>query len=101
MIYQLSVPPAVPDVEEIRVLEWHGEPGTTFETGDLIVELETHKAVVEARAGQRGVLREIKANPGDWRAIGLVLAVFSDREDEALPEGNGSAPDLPIEFEII
>jgi pyruvate/2-oxoglutarate dehydrogenase complex dihydrolipoamide acyltransferase (E2) component len=101
MIYQLSVPPAVPDVEEIRVLEWHGEPGTTFAPGDLIVELETHKAVVEARAGQPGVLREIKAGPGDWRAIGLVLALFSDTADEALPEGEGAAPDLVIEFEII
>jgi pyruvate/2-oxoglutarate dehydrogenase complex dihydrolipoamide acyltransferase (E2) component len=101
MICQLSVPPAVPGVEEIRVLEWHGEPGTAFEPGDLIVELETHKAVVEARAGQRGVLREIKANSGDWRAIGLVLALFSDSADEALPEGEGSAPDLPIEFDVI
>jgi pyruvate/2-oxoglutarate dehydrogenase complex dihydrolipoamide acyltransferase (E2) component len=101
MIYQLSVPPAVPDVEEIRVLEWHGEPGTKFAPGDLIVELETHKAVVEARAGQSGVLREIKAGPGDWRAIGLVLALFSDSEDEALPEGEAPAPDLVIEFEVI
>jgi len=101
MIYNLTVPQAVPGVEEIRVLEWHGQPGTTFEPGDLIVELETHKAVVEARAGQRGVLREIKAGPGDWRAIGLTLALFTDEADEALPQDEASAPDLSIEFEII
>jgi pyruvate/2-oxoglutarate dehydrogenase complex dihydrolipoamide acyltransferase (E2) component len=101
MIYHLSVPPAVPGVEEIRVLEWHGEPGTAFEPGDLIVELETHKAVIEARAGQRGILRDIKAGPGDWRAIGLTLAVFSDEADEALPEGDSPVPDLAIEFEIL
>jgi pyruvate/2-oxoglutarate dehydrogenase complex dihydrolipoamide acyltransferase (E2) component len=101
MIYNLTVPQAVPGVEEIRVLEWHGQPGTTFEPGDLIVELETHKAVVEARAGQRGVLREIKAGPGDWRAIGLTLALFTDEADEALPQEEASVPDLSIEFEII
>jgi pyruvate/2-oxoglutarate dehydrogenase complex dihydrolipoamide acyltransferase (E2) component len=101
MIYHLKVPQAVPDVEEIRVLEWHGEPGTAFEPGDLIVELETHKAVVEARAGQRGVLREIKAGPGDWRSIGLTLALFSDEADEALSQDEASPPDLSIEFEII
>ena len=100
MIYQLSVPAAVPGVEEIRVLEWHGEPGTAFETGDLIVELETHKAVVEARAGRPGILREIKAGPGDWMAIGLVLALFSDGADDPLPTGDGPADDLPIEFEV-
>jgi pyruvate/2-oxoglutarate dehydrogenase complex dihydrolipoamide acyltransferase (E2) component len=101
MIYHLTVPQAVPGVEEIRVLEWHGQPGTAFEPGDLIVELETHKAVVEARAGQRGVLREIKADAGHWRAIGLTLALFSDEADETLPQDQASAPDLPIEFAII
>jgi pyruvate/2-oxoglutarate dehydrogenase complex dihydrolipoamide acyltransferase (E2) component len=101
MIYQLSVPAAVPGVEEIRVLEWHGEPGTEFKPGDLIVELETHKAVVEARAGQPGVLREIKAGPGDWREIGLALALFSDSADEPLPNGGDKSSELLIDFEVI
>ena len=101
MIYQLLVPAVVPGVEEIRVLEWHGELGTVFAPGDLIVELETHKAVVEARAGQIGVLREIKAAPGDWRQIGTPLALFSDSVDEALPDSAVSASDLVIEFDVI
>jgi pyruvate/2-oxoglutarate dehydrogenase complex dihydrolipoamide acyltransferase (E2) component len=101
MIYQLLVPAAVPGVEEIRVLEWHGEPGTVFAPGDLIVELETHKAVVEARAGQPGVLREIKASSGDWREIGTPLALFSDSADEALPDSTAASPDLVIEFDVI
>jgi pyruvate/2-oxoglutarate dehydrogenase complex dihydrolipoamide acyltransferase (E2) component len=99
VIYQLSVPAAVPGVDEIRILEWQGAPGTAFEAGDLIVELETHKAVVEVRAGQSGVLRQLLAEPGDWRAIGLALAVFSDLADEAIPTADG-APDLKVEFEI-
>ncbi len=101
MIYQLSVPAAVPGVEEIRVLEWHGEPGTAFQPGDLIVELETHKAVVEARAGQAGVLREIKAGPGDWREIGLVLALFSDDASETLPSEESASPELLMAFEVL
>ncbi len=101
MIYQLLVPAAVPGVEEIRVLEWHGEPGTAFAPGDLIVELETHKAVVEARAGQAGVLRDIKAAPGDWCQIGTPLALFSDSADEAMPDGAVVSRDLVIEFDVI
>lgn len=100
MIYQLLVPAVVPGVEEIRVLEWHGEPGAVFAPGDLIVELETHKAVVEARAGQAGVLRAIKAAPGDWCQIGTPLALFSDSADEAVPDG-AAATDLVIEFDVI
>ncbi len=100
MIYQLSVPAAVPGVEEIRILEWHGEAGADFESGDLIVELETHKAIVEVRAGQKGTLRAILAEPGDWKAIGLRLALFSDDADEALPADDAEAGDLLVEFDV-
>jgi pyruvate/2-oxoglutarate dehydrogenase complex dihydrolipoamide acyltransferase (E2) component len=100
MIYQLSVPAAVPGVEEIRILEWHGDAGTAFEPGDLIVELETHKAVVEVRAAQAGILRGTQAKPGDWCAVGLRLALFSDTADEPLPEGDVAAADIPVEFEV-
>lgn len=100
MIYQLTVPAAVPDVEEIRILEWHGAPGTAFENGDLVVELETHKAVVEVRAGQSGVLRAILAEEGDWRQVGLRLALFSDDADEPLPGEDDPASDLIVDYEI-
>lgn len=100
MIYQLSVPAAVSGVEEIRILEWHGAPGTTFESGDLIVELETHKAVVEVRAGQTGVLRSTMAEAGDWREIGVRLAVFSDDADEELPAADAEAGELMVEFDV-
>ncbi|MBC2665162.1 2-oxoglutarate dehydrogenase [Novosphingobium flavum] len=101
MIYQLSVPAAVPGVEEIRILEWHGEPGASFESGDLIVELETHKAVVEVRAGQAGVLRSVLADAGDWRQVGLCLAMFSDGADEALPDGETPSDELVVEFDVL
>jgi pyruvate/2-oxoglutarate dehydrogenase complex dihydrolipoamide acyltransferase (E2) component len=99
MFYKLSVP-AVADVEEIRVLEWHGDVGHKFNTGDLVVELETHKAIVEVRAGQPGVLRKILSEAGNWQQIGLPLAVLSDAENEALPENVDSASDLAVDFEI-
>ena len=101
MIYQIAVPGLVADVEEIRVLEWHGGIGHEFDTGDLIVELETHKALVEVRAGQRGVLRQILVEEGGWQKIGLALCLMSDAFDEPLPDSlAASAGDLLVEFEI-
>jgi pyruvate/2-oxoglutarate dehydrogenase complex dihydrolipoamide acyltransferase (E2) component len=100
MIYRLTVPAAVPDVDEIRILEWHGAAGHVFVAGELVVELETHKAVVEVRAGQPGVLREIMAEPGDWKAIGLPLALFSDVADEAIPDGDDKLSDLMVDFRV-
>jgi pyruvate/2-oxoglutarate dehydrogenase complex dihydrolipoamide acyltransferase (E2) component len=99
MIYQITVP-AVADVEEIRVLEWHGALGHRFSHGDLIVELETHKAIVEVRAGRSGVLRKILSEAGKWQGIGLPLAILSDNDSESLPDGTQSIADLPVDFEV-
>jgi pyruvate/2-oxoglutarate dehydrogenase complex dihydrolipoamide acyltransferase (E2) component len=98
MIYKVSLQAVAPDVGEIRVLEWHGATGARFEAGDLIVELETHKALVEVRAGQPGVLRRVLAEAGDWARVGVPLAVFSDGEDEPAPDDVESAADLMVEF---
>jgi pyruvate/2-oxoglutarate dehydrogenase complex dihydrolipoamide acyltransferase (E2) component len=100
MIYRLSVPAAVPDVDEIRVLEWHGKPGASFTNGALIVELETHKAIVEVRAAQAGVLRRILAAPGDWKAIGIPLALFSDGPDDEIPGDLSKALELAVDYEV-
>jgi pyruvate/2-oxoglutarate dehydrogenase complex dihydrolipoamide acyltransferase (E2) component len=100
MIYSMAIPLVGPDVEEIRLLEWHGEPGRRFAPGDLIVELETHKALVEVRAGQAGVLRRIHAAPGEWAKIGAPLAIFTDDPDEPVPEEIAEAAELAVEFVV-
>ena len=100
MLYQLAVPGPIEDVEELRVLEWHGAPGDSFAAGDLVVELETHKAVVEVRAARPGILRAILAPPGDWQQLGNPLAIVSDEPDEPLPSGAGDLAPLLVEFEV-
>jgi pyruvate/2-oxoglutarate dehydrogenase complex dihydrolipoamide acyltransferase (E2) component len=101
MIYSLEVPGPIADVEQIRVLEWHGEVGQRFELDELIVELETHKALVEVRAGQAGVLREIVAEAGDWKGIGETIALFSDSPGEALPQSAEERTQLAVNFEVV
>jgi len=100
MIYKLIVPGPIEDVEEVRVLEWHGAAGRRLAPGDLIVELETHKAVVEIRAGQAGVLRRILRAPGDWQALGAPLALLSDGAEEPLPDATDDLASWPVEFAV-
>ncbi len=100
MIYQLTVPAAVPGVEEIRILEWHKQPGDAIATGDMIVELETHKAIIEVRADQKGILRKLLANAGDWRGIGLPVAIFSTEPNEELPADPAAATAMMVQFEV-
>ncbi len=98
MILQLTVPAVEKDVEEIRVLEWHGEPGHAFRAGELIVEFETYKALVEVRAGQIGFLRQVLAPAGEWVRVGAPIALFSEAADEPLPEGPGQLAAMAIDF---
>jgi pyruvate/2-oxoglutarate dehydrogenase complex dihydrolipoamide acyltransferase (E2) component len=100
MIYFLAVPGPIEDVEEVRVLEWHAEPGHAFASGELIVELETHKALVEVRAGQAGVLRQLLCAEGDWQQVGAPLALLSDAADEVLPDAAEGLPPMAVEFEV-
>ena len=73
---------------------------TASTSGDLVVELETHKAIVEVRAGQPAVLRQVLSEAGKWQQIGLPLALLSDDAGEPLPEEVDSAADLMVDFEI-
>jgi len=100
MIYKLVVPGPLEEVEEVRILEWHGAAGRRYAPGDLIVELETHKAVVEVRAGRAGVLRRILRQPGDWQALGAPLALLSDDTDEPLPAETEDLASWPVDFEV-
>lgn len=100
MFYVLSVPGAVEEVEEVRVLEWHGQVGRAFAPGELVVELETHKALVEVRAGQAGVLRRIETAEGDWQAIGQPLALLSDSAEEPAPDATEGLSVLQVSFEV-
>ena len=100
MIYALAVPGPIEDVEELRVLEWHGAPGTRYAAGELIVELETHKAVVEVRAGRPGVLRAILCPAGEWQSVGRTLALLGDDADEPLPAAD-AATTFDVAFEVV
>jgi len=100
MIYKLVVPGPIEDVEEVRVLEWRGAAGQRLAPGDLIVELETHKAVVEVRAGRPGVLRRILCEPGEWQTVGAPLALLSDAAGEPLPATAEALESWPVDFDV-
>lgn len=85
---------------DVRLLEWHAGPGDTLSPGDLIVELETHKVIVEVRAGQHGVLRRILCNPGEWRKLGDPLAILSDDAGSAIPESAHGLSEWDSRFTI-
>ena len=101
MLYRLAIIGPVEDVHDVRVLEWHGAVFHAFVPGDLMVELETHKAVIEVRAGQHGILREILCQDGEWQKLGEPLGILSDTVDESLPATPDGLAAWEAIFEII
>lgn len=83
MIYKLTIHP-VEDIEEVRVLQWHRAVGEAVAVDQLLVELETSKAIVEVRSKKACILRQVDAKAGDWTKPGPAIAWFSESPDEAL-----------------
>ena len=101
MLYKLVLPGPIDDLSEVRVLEWHGSPETEFNSGDLMVELDTHKAVVEMRASSKTVLRRILVAAGEWQQVGEPLAILSDSADEPLPDRAEQLAQSSVTYEMV
>ncbi|MCB1317797.1 MAG: 2-oxoglutarate dehydrogenase complex dihydrolipoyllysine-residue succinyltransferase [Leptospiraceae bacterium] len=88
MATEIKVPQMGESITEATVAEWHFKPGEGFESGDIVVELETDKVTMEVPAPVGGVLKEILRESGDTVAVDEVLGTI---DENAQPSG-GSVP---------
>ncbi len=70
----LTLPRLGETMDEGRITAWLIEPGARFERGEIILEVETDKTVVEVPALQAGRLVEILAPEGDEVAVEAAIA---------------------------
>ncbi|WP_337003295.1 MULTISPECIES: dihydrolipoamide acetyltransferase family protein [unclassified Microbacterium] len=63
---------------EGAVAAWHKHPGDAVTPGDLLLEVETDKALMEQEAYDAGVLREILVPEGESVAVGTPIARLDD-----------------------
>ncbi|MER7544841.1 dihydrolipoamide acetyltransferase family protein [Actinomadura sp.] len=61
-------------MEEGVISSWQKKPGDEVAVGDVIVDIETDKAVMEFEAYEAGVLEEILVPEGESAAIGAPIA---------------------------
>jgi pyruvate/2-oxoglutarate dehydrogenase complex dihydrolipoamide acyltransferase (E2) component len=62
--------------DEVRVLRWLKEKGTTVRKGEALLEVETDKVNVEIEAPDDGRLTEVNVKEGDFVKFGAVVAVI-------------------------
>ena len=64
------------------VVAWHKAVGDTVATGDVLLEVETDKAVMEIEAQADGFLTELRAGEGAEVPVGQVIALIGETSDE-------------------
>jgi pyruvate/2-oxoglutarate dehydrogenase complex dihydrolipoamide acyltransferase (E2) component len=85
----------LPDIgeglREGEIVAWRVAVGDTVERDQIIVEVETDKAVVELPSPAAGVIAELGGKPGDILEVGALLAVIRTSPDAPSASATGSS----------
>ena len=95
--YQFNLPDIGEGLGEGEVVRWLVEPGAVVRADQIMVEVETDKAVVEIPAPVSGVLKTIGGGPGDVIAVGKLLAVIETEAGKPGAAPAAAAPPKPPE----
>ncbi len=75
--------PALSDtMEEGTLIAWHKKVGETVESGELLAEIETDKAVMEFQSFYDGVLLYIGVEEGNAVPVDAVIAVIGEKGED-------------------
>ena len=82
---EIKMPRLSDTMEEGAISTWRKQPGDTVAIGDVLVEIETDKAVMEYEAYQAGTLAEILIPEGSNADIGAPIALLDDGAGRPAP----------------
>lgn len=86
--------PALSDtMEEGTLVAWHKEVGDAVESGELLAEIETDKAVMEFQSFYDGVLLYIGVEEGNAVPVDAIIAIIGKEGEDykALLTGSGNS----------
>ena len=75
---EIKMPRLSDTMEEGAISTWRKQPGDKVAVGDVLVEIETDKAVMEYEAYQAGTLAQILVPEGNNADIGAPIALLDD-----------------------
>ena len=84
-------------MQEGAISTWRKQPGDTVAAGDVLVEIETDKAVMEYEAYQAGTLAEILVPEGRSADIGSPIALLDDGTGSPAPSAPAAGPHVAPE----
>jgi pyruvate/2-oxoglutarate dehydrogenase complex dihydrolipoamide acyltransferase (E2) component len=69
-------------MEEATVLCWERHAGESVEKGDVLLQIETVKSILEVESDYSGVVLRILVAEGEQVEVGTPLALLGGPEDE-------------------
>jgi pyruvate dehydrogenase E2 component (dihydrolipoamide acetyltransferase) len=90
------LPSIAANTAEAIVEEWAVDTGCSFRAGEVLLTVETDKALVEIAADADGVLARQLAGPGETVQVGAPIAVVTE-EGEVLGDGEVVINDEPVD----
>lgn len=91
IVTDFVVPPIGVEIDSARLVRWLVMPGQAFGAGDIVVEIETDKSIVEVPAPQPGVMVEHLIHADGILNADTVIARVQREGDEA-PTAMTSSP---------
>ncbi|MEV4091621.1 dihydrolipoamide acetyltransferase family protein [Streptosporangium saharense] len=86
---QFSLPDVGEGLIEAEIVRWHVRPGETVEVNQVVLEIETAKAVVELPCPFAGTVRELLVEEGTTVDVGTPLITVAVGEAAAPPAPGG------------
>ncbi|MEH6387952.1 dihydrolipoamide acetyltransferase family protein [Pseudomonas profundi] len=86
---QFKLPDLGEGLQEAEIVEWHVQAGDEVEVDQLLVSVETAKAIVDVPSPYAGVISRCFGKPGDLLHVGEPLVGFEgEAEDSGTVVGN-------------
>jgi pyruvate dehydrogenase E2 component (dihydrolipoamide acetyltransferase) len=97
-VTKVQMPKLSEAMESGKIIKWLKNEGDRIQSGDILAEVETDKADVEMEAFGAGVLRKILVPAGEKAAVGALIGVIAEPNDDIgglVSQAAGAAPAAP------
>ncbi len=75
---EIFMPKMSDHMEEGKIVRWLVSEGQRVEAGQVILEVETDKALAELESPATGVLRDVRAAEGEFVTVGRTIAFVAE-----------------------
>ena len=106
MLKKITMPPGGQNTDQLMIAKWRKQVGDPVKRGDILLEVETDKAVLEVESFAEGTLLKRIGEEGEYATVGDVIAFIGkpgELEDtkETKPVASASVPPLIDDYQPI